>query len=184
MGTPALSGTSPDVCSQPSPSQPPQKEQKLSQQEADEPQQQRQLFQKQLKLDAQRQQQELELREAAQPAKSVPWCLRPSVGTWLHRIPPKVHLVLENVPSREESSSVELWYHKPSVGTWLQRLPNHNRDKPEKDPRSEEDHSVYSHCGKVEEEEEQRSAKQGTPKAEKLASVSVDVDPFSPSTCA
>jgi len=158
------SGTSPDVCSQPSPSQPPpQKEQKLSQQEADE---------KQLKLDAQRQQRELESREAAQPAKSVPWCLRPSVGTWLHRTPPKVHLVLENVPPREESSSAELWCHKPSVGTWLQRLPNHRRDKPEKDPRSEE------------EEEEQRSAKQGTPKAEKLASVSVDVDPFSPSTCA
>merc|ERR1712012_405259 len=111
---------------------------------------------------------------------SVPWCLRPSVGTWLHRLPPKVHAVLENVPSREEGSSAVLWHHKPSIGTWLQRLPNHNRDKPEKDPRSED----LSCCGKVEEEEEQTGVKQGTPKAEKLVSVSVDVDPFSPSTCA
>lgn len=177
------SGTSPVVSSQPSPSQPtPQKAQKQSQQEAAE-QQQQQLLQRQLELDAQRQQQELELREATQSVRSMPWCLRPSVGTWLHRIGPKVHPVLENVLAREECSSAELWCHKPSVGTWLQRLPNHNRDTPEKDTRSEEDHSAYSYCGKVEEEEE-RIAKHGTPKAEKLLSVSVDVDPFSPSTCA
>lgn len=177
------SGTSPVVCSQPSPSQPHQREeQKQALKEADElqQQQQQQLMQRQLKLDAQRQQEELELREAAPSVKSERWCLRPSVGTWLHRLGPKVHPVLENMPTREECSSTELWCHKPSVGTWLQRLPTQKRDPVRL--RIVDSNGIFDNHKPNKEVEER--AKQGTPKGEKVASVSVDVDPFSPSTCA
>jgi len=197
------SGTSPVVFSQPSPSQPLQhEEQKQARHEANEQQQQQeqeqqqqqqqQLLQTQVKLDATRQQEEFELREATQPERSETWCLRPSVGTWLHRIVPKVHPVLESMPSREECSNTELWCHKPSVGTWLQRLPNQKRDQVRLrivdsnaicENHKPNNHTEDRSCGKVAEEAEER-VKQGTPKGEKLVSVSVDVDPFSPSTCA
>merc|ERR1711920_934544 len=136
-----------------------------------------------VKLNAQRHQEEMELREVAQSVRSEPWCMRPSVGTWLHRIGPKVHPVLENMRTREECSSTELWCHKPSVGTWLQRLPNQKRDQVRLG-MVDTNAICENHKGNYDTEEAEERAKQGTPKGEKLASVAVDVDPFSPSTCA